>query len=528
MSEVSSAPSSSEQQQQQQQQSTAAAVKHITVYKNGDAYFSGRRFVVNAKQVGSYENLLGVLTRGLGANFGAVRSVFTPRGGHRLSALGELSSGGEYVATGTERFKKLSYKQNGAKKENPPRKETNSEEKSDLPSQPRRHRVVSSRWKRPTEEPITIFVFTNGDAVRPAVRILLTQRILGNWENVLKVVTDRVDLRTGAARRLCTLDGTAVMSGSFLESGLHYVAVGKEKFRNLPYGEVPHPKYFPQPTNGPKPLFLPPIKKKLSRTSGRSDYTANLRETSSQREGAFSGDEDRSVFQASESREDNNDVTEVSEDKDTKVELPIDQLVAEIVEEEMEEECHERWQSPRHLVRGALARGRHDSPPNSPRDSPKDCARNYLRDSVRDSPRDNARASPNNRTHDSLRRGRRDSPDDSPRDSPRDSPNNRKRDSPRRNRRDSPDDSPRDSPRNSPRNRKRDSPRRKRRDSQQKSPRNSPTRSPREYPRESSRVQRESPCNSPRSSPREPARDSPGRGLCDSPSRPISAASSVY
>ncbi|CAN0274640.1 unnamed protein product [Lampetra planeri] len=346
MSEISSAASSSEQQQQQQ---STTAVKHITVYKNGDAYFSGRRFVVNAKQVGSYENLLGVLTRGLGANFGAVRSVFTPRGGHRLSALGELSSGGEYVATGAERFKKLSYKQNGAKKENPPRKETNSEEKSELPSQTRR-RVVSSRWKRPTEEPITIFVFTNGDAVRPAVRILLTQRILGNWENVLKVVTDRVDLRTGAARRLCTLDGTAVMSGSFLESGLHYVAVGKEKFRNLPYGEVPHPKYFPQPANGPKPLFLPPIKKKLSRTSGRSDHTANLRETSSQREGAFSGDEDRSVFQASESREDNNEVTEVSEDKDTKVELPIDQLVAEIVEEEMEEECHDRRKSPRHLA----------------------------------------------------------------------------------------------------------------------------------------------------------------------------------
>lgn len=81
--------------------------KTIIVYRNGDAFFPGRKVVVNPRQVSTFDNLLTYLTRGIEAPFGAVRKLYTPTEGHKVQHMDDLKHGSAYVAGGNEQFKKL-------------------------------------------------------------------------------------------------------------------------------------------------------------------------------------------------------------------------------------------------------------------------------------------------------------------------------------------------------------------------------------------------------------------------------------
>uniref|UniRef100_A0A8C4IDN9 Si:dkey-25g12.4 n=1 Tax=Dicentrarchus labrax TaxID=13489 RepID=A0A8C4IDN9_DICLA len=194
--------------------------KTIIVYRNGDAFFPGRKIVVNPRQVTTFDHFLTSLTRGLEAPFGAVRKLYTPREGHKVHHLDDLKHGSVYVAAGNEKTPKnasfLIYH---------------------CSIRPVVHSriVVSARWGRTTDESCTINVFTNGEVLVPPVRIRIPKYTLRSWENVLGMVTEKVRLRTGAVYRLCTLDGHPVCGPVELENNQHYVAVGAEKFKALPY-----------------------------------------------------------------------------------------------------------------------------------------------------------------------------------------------------------------------------------------------------------------------------------------------------
>uniref|UniRef100_A0A3Q3LG76 Si:dkey-25g12.4 n=1 Tax=Mastacembelus armatus TaxID=205130 RepID=A0A3Q3LG76_9TELE len=185
--------------------SDAPPTKTIIVYRNGDAFFPGRKIVVNPRQVSTFDNFLTSLTRSIEAPFGAVRKLYTPIQGRRVQDLDELTHGSAYVAGGNEQFKKLD------------------------------RIVVSARWKKTTDETCTINVFANGDVLAPPARIRIPKYTLRSWENVLAMVTEKVHLRTGAVYRLCTLDGRPLCGPTELENNQHYVAVGAEKFKALPY-----------------------------------------------------------------------------------------------------------------------------------------------------------------------------------------------------------------------------------------------------------------------------------------------------
>uniref|UniRef100_A0AAQ5XRK1 Doublecortin domain-containing protein n=1 Tax=Amphiprion ocellaris TaxID=80972 RepID=A0AAQ5XRK1_AMPOC len=162
--------------------------KTIIVYRNGDAFFPGRKLVVNPRQLSTFDSFLTFLTRAIEAPFGAVRRLYTPRQGHRVQHMDDLKHGSVYVAAGNEHFKKLD-------------------------------------------------VFTNGDILATPVRIRVPKYTRKSWESVLAMVTEKVRLRTGAVFRLCTLDGRPVCGPSELENNQHYVAVGTEKFKALPYDQ---------------------------------------------------------------------------------------------------------------------------------------------------------------------------------------------------------------------------------------------------------------------------------------------------
>ncbi|XP_023122519.1 doublecortin domain-containing protein 2-like isoform X2 [Amphiprion ocellaris] len=231
-------------------------VKNVFMFRNGDPYYEARRIVINEKRVCNFETLLREVTGGIQAPFGAVRNIYTPRGGHRVDCLESLQSGEQYVAAGRERFKKLDYLQIGSKKKRM---------LQTLPMQakplPQNRIIVSARFLKPIKEPCTVFVVANGDVLNPAMRLLIHQRMLGQFDKILEMITEKMGLRVlGGVRSLYTYEGQQVSNGNQLESGQLYVAVGRERFKKLPYSDLLFTK--PRGTRrvkGMKAYSLPPI-----------------------------------------------------------------------------------------------------------------------------------------------------------------------------------------------------------------------------------------------------------------------------
>ncbi|XP_078391866.1 doublecortin domain-containing protein 2-like [Cetorhinus maximus] len=343
------------------------AVKCVRVYRNGDPFYAGRKFVINERQISTFEAFLKEVTNGLEAPFGAVRNIYTPQQGHRVYQLEELDTGKQYVAGGKERFKKLDYIQIGIKKKKPLTK--------DVQIKPVAHSriIASARFRKHAQEPCIICVFTNGDPLSPAIRLLIPKRILGQWEQVLSSITEKVNLRTGAVRKLHTLDGRSINDGTELENGGYYVAVGRDKFKKLPYGELIFSKSYLRRSNGSKAASLPPIpgsKKKEHgdrqvrstgttsevylltspqppKRKGKKEQVTTGEESvfrakpikvkhvmNSIRSPVIVQEDEGCVFKAFEERTETMGAAEVQEDNQTQVELPIDQRPAETVDEE--------------------------------------------------------------------------------------------------------------------------------------------------------------------------------------------------
>ncbi|KAL6477932.1 hypothetical protein MHYP_G00137670 [Metynnis hypsauchen] len=318
------------------------ATKTIVVYRNGDAFYPGKRFVINQRHTATFESFLSSVTRAIEAPFGAVRNIYTPEEGHRVLALEQFLHGERYVAAGTERLKKLDYCRITAKR--PQRKE-----KKQIRPVVHSKIIVPARWRKNINEPCTINVFTNGDVFVPPARILLPKYTLTSWEMVLAMVTEKVNLRTGAVHRLCMLDGTPLLGAAELENNHYYVAVGAEKFRPLSYFQwVPNKGVILDLSDAVRNEILPPLKsgkpprhKFADRLEGSADshFYAKPHRTKQQRRGLkiphlFTAQED-SVFQAKNKRKEMVGVSEVREDGNTKVDLPIDQIEAKVVDEEL-------------------------------------------------------------------------------------------------------------------------------------------------------------------------------------------------
>ncbi|XP_048009664.1 doublecortin domain-containing protein 2-like isoform X2 [Megalobrama amblycephala] len=232
-------------------------VKNIYLYRNGDPYYEPRRLVINAKRVSTFDTLLREVTGGVRAPFGAVRNIYTPKAGHRIDSLEHLRSGEQYVAAGREKFKKIDYLQIGT------RKKRTLQPNGVLKPVPQSRVIVSARFLKPIKEPCAIFVVANGDVLNPAVRLLIPSRVIGQFERILEMITEKMGLRiVGGVRSLYTFEGTLVMDGKELENGQFYVAVGRDKFKKLPYSDL----LFNKPIgikrmNGSKAASLPPIYK---------------------------------------------------------------------------------------------------------------------------------------------------------------------------------------------------------------------------------------------------------------------------
>ncbi|XP_012313943.2 doublecortin domain-containing protein 2 [Aotus nancymaae] len=335
-------------------------VKSVLVYRNGDPFFAGRRVIIHEKKVSSFDVFLKEVTGGVQAPFGAVRNIYTPRNGHRIRKLDQIQSGGNYVAGGQEAFKKLNYLDIEEIKKRP-MEVVNTEVKPVIHSRIN----VSARFRKPLQEPCTIFLIANGDLINPASRLLIPRKALSQWDHVLQMVTEKVTLRSGAVHRLYTLKGKLVESGAELENGQFYVAVGRDKFKKLPYSELLFDKSTMRRPYGQKASSLPPIvgsrKSKGSGNNRQSKSTVGSSDNSSpqplKRKGKKEDvnsekltkvkqnvklknsqetipNSDEGIFKAGAERSETRGAAEVQEDEDTQVEVPVDQRLAEIVDEE--------------------------------------------------------------------------------------------------------------------------------------------------------------------------------------------------
>ncbi|XP_037833717.1 doublecortin domain-containing protein 2B isoform X3 [Kryptolebias marmoratus] len=344
-------------------------VKSVVVYRNGDPFYSGRRFVVNQRQVATMEAFLNEVTRTIGAPL-AVRTLYTPRQGHKVSDLQDLKTGAQYVAAGFERFKKLDYLSVGAKKPPGIRTETQQAKAIQRPN-------VSAKWRKFIPVPCIIHVFRNGDLLSAPFRFIIPRSLQQDLEQILSLITEKVSLRTGAVRRLCSLEGVTVSSAGELETGRCYVAVGTERFKKLPYVELLVSKaterQYPEKRrvlrraenrkagSGPEDQYsdsalLNSPESDSRRVKSTGDEAAALQ--TGKRDGADEvaaffakpakirtnrtrpplpdGSVKPSVFRgaAKARREEAQGAEEVKEDENTATELPVDQRVAEIVEDE--------------------------------------------------------------------------------------------------------------------------------------------------------------------------------------------------
>ncbi|XP_004847668.1 doublecortin domain-containing protein 2 isoform X2 [Heterocephalus glaber] len=339
-------------------------VKSVFVYRNGDPFFAGRRVVIHEKKVSSFDVFLKEVTGGVQAPFGAVRNIYTPRTGHRIRRLDQIESGGNYVAGGQEAFKKLNYLDIGEMKKRS-MDAVNTEVKPVIHSRIN----VSARFRKPLQEPCTIFLIANGDLISPVSRLLIPRKALNQWDHVLQMVTEKITLRSGAVHRLYTLEGKLVENGAELENGQFYVAVGRDRFKKLPYSELLFDKSTMRRPYGQKASSLPPIvgsrKSKGSGNDRQSKSTIRSSDNSSPQPLKRKGkkvegnsekptkakqnvklknsqqtilNSDEGIFKAGAERSEMWGAAEVQEDEETQVEVPVDQRPAEIVDEEEDEE----------------------------------------------------------------------------------------------------------------------------------------------------------------------------------------------
>ncbi|XP_078279350.1 doublecortin domain-containing protein 2B [Rhinoraja longicauda] len=209
------------------------AAKNVVVFKNGDPFFTGRKLVINQRQILTFETFLNEVTSNIQALV-AVRNIYTPSGGRRVLDLSQLQDGCQYVAAGIERFKKIDYLQKRNQKPNGNRRSNGPMARAEYSYR----RNVSGRWRKCVHMPCIVNIFRNGDLLSPPFRLIIPKYVMSDWEQILALVTEKANIRTGAVRRLYTTEGQAMEAGGQLHSGYYYVAVGSEKFKNLPYLEL--------------------------------------------------------------------------------------------------------------------------------------------------------------------------------------------------------------------------------------------------------------------------------------------------
>ncbi|XP_053057264.1 doublecortin domain-containing protein 2C isoform X2 [Acinonyx jubatus] len=274
--------------------------KTILVYRNGDAFFVGRRLVVPRRHVPTFEALLEQLTEQVDVPFG-VRRLFTPTRGHPVRELQALQAGGKYVAAGREPFKKLDY----------------------IHIVPRKPGKMSKLKE-----------------IKPVVHCDLN--VPSRWQTFQ---------RTSRHVKLFTMNGHLLDNSKDLQDTHFYVAAGPETFKYFPYWKSSKVPREVQRKYADIEKYSREKKKEdskgkemhkydsIPRKERDSVFYARAGKKKTLVEPSFQSSSEGDVFRAQTPSADTQEAPEVKEDSSLQVEVPVDQTPAEIVTED--EEIHD-------------------------------------------------------------------------------------------------------------------------------------------------------------------------------------------
>ncbi|XP_006882984.1 PREDICTED: doublecortin domain-containing protein 2C [Elephantulus edwardii] len=266
--------------------------KIFLVYRNGDQYYVGKKFVFNRRRVASFEAFLNQLNEEITLPFG-VQRIYTPMHGHLVQELDSLQQGGKYVAAGRERFKKLDYFHIV------PRKPMKMRKPKEIKPVVHCDINVPSRWQTFNRVSRHINVFTNGRLYIPPAKIIIPKFCLSRWDSVLALIGEKVFPLGGVRKSYADAEKTS-----------------RRKKKEDPEGKSP-PKY-----------EATPAKKE------ESVYYAKERKEEPLVKSLITSGPEGDVYKARTSNTEIQGATDVKEDQDVKVEVPVDQLPAEIVKED--------------------------------------------------------------------------------------------------------------------------------------------------------------------------------------------------
>ncbi|XP_074144170.1 doublecortin domain-containing protein 2C isoform X4 [Sminthopsis crassicaudata] len=281
----------------------------ILVYRNGDQFYVGKKFVINRRRVSSLESLMTQLNEKVAVPFG-VRRLYTPYNGHLVQELEELQQGGRFVAAGREKFRKLDYFHIA------PQKPTRMKKVKEIRPVVHSDLIVPSRWQTFNPKPRHI--------------------------------------------KLYTMDGFLVDGSSDLIDHHYYVASGLETFKPLPYWEtqnVPEDikiRYADfkkimrrnRKLRNTRPSETEPVEEELNEVVDRSLYEEILKNSESsvyhakiEKKPSYTdpltlGGAEGDVFQARSPRKEFQGALYVKDDQNVQIELPIDQRPAEEIKDE--------------------------------------------------------------------------------------------------------------------------------------------------------------------------------------------------
>lgn len=338
--------------------------KRVKFFQNGDRSVQ-KNVCINKKVIRTWDALLEELTGRLKLH-GAARSIRTPVGGTRIIDIAGLEDNNEYVVVGNGPFRQAGYKDPA------PAKKIGMSPRMLLEVRPVAHSKVQAPSRLIlSNKVITLQAFANGKKLKPPKSMAFDEKALKSWRVILETLTDKLEMDK-ACVKLYTADSYAlVTTPDQLEHQGKYICVGAgEKLKKHSYGREP-PKFNsskhvrkrelapikrshrPHPEGGESyntTTESSPISTSTAKTTSTKKSTPIRKSTKPKKEedGVFharpvkhtpSGgarlvrdDDEGGPFHAAQDREE--DAAEVEESKDTRVELPIDQVEAEEVADE--------------------------------------------------------------------------------------------------------------------------------------------------------------------------------------------------
>ncbi|XP_012922332.1 doublecortin domain-containing protein 2C [Heterocephalus glaber] len=312
--------------------------KTFLVYRNGDQFYVGRKFMLSRRCVATFEARLEQLTEQVAVPF-RVRRLYTPTRGHPVLKLDALRTGAKYkyVAAGRECFRKLDYIHIV------PRKLAKMRKLKEIKPVVHCDINVASRWQTCHRISHHINVFTNGKLFRPLIKIIIPKFSLSDWSSVLATIGEKV-FPLGGVRKLFTMNGHLLDNSKDLQDNHFYVAVGLETFKHFPYWRSPRvpsevrqryadlekcpqrKKKVSKSKESPKCEDIPP------ETKDSVYYAKEGKKKTLVEPFVPSGAED-DVYKTQTPAKGAQGTLEIKEDPDVKVEVPVDQVPAEVLKE---------------------------------------------------------------------------------------------------------------------------------------------------------------------------------------------------